>query len=187
MNKQNIFLLLFIVLLNGCFSEEHIEFKNVPINGNLEQFANELINLGFTEQQLIEENQIKLNGEYLEKNCEIYIYGTMKSKTAYKVRVNFPAEVRDSLEYSFGKLQKLYSSKYGNGISKYKQFRNAERFLFNEPKRIRHISKGDFTRYKTDSGDIIIEVREGYISITYLDKLNNEIRKREMEVPVSKE
>lgn len=43
------------------------------------------------------------------------------------------------------------------------------------------IRKGDFTKYATDSGDITMEVREGYISITYLDKLNNEIRTREME------
>jgi len=32
-----------------------------------------------------------------------------------------------------------------------------------------------------------MEVREGYISITYLDKLNNEIREREMEEENKKE
>ncbi len=102
-----------------------------------------------------------------------------RARTAYKVTVKLPEEVRDSLENSFGKIQKLCTLKYGNGTSKYQQFRNAERFLFNEPKRVRHLSIGDFTRYSTDAGNITLEVREGYISITFLDKLNDEIRKRE--------
>jgi len=187
MKTQNIFLLLLIILLNGCSSEEHMEFKNIPINGNLDKFTNELIKLGFTEPQLTIENQIKLNGVFLEKNCEIYVYGTRKSRTAYKVRVNLPREVHDSLEYRFGKIQKLYSSKYGIATNKYQQYQNAERFLFNEPKRIRHIRTGDLTKYTTDSGDITMEIREGYISITYLDKLNNEIRKSEMEEENKKE
>ena len=140
-----------------------MEFNNVPINGNPDKFANELHKLGFTEPQITKENQIKLNGVFLEKNCEVYVYGTRKSQTAYKVTIIMPKEVRDSLEYSFGKIQKLYASKYGNGTSKYQQFRNAERFLFNEPKRIRHLSTGDFTKYTTDSGIISIEVQEGYI------------------------
>lgn len=181
MKTQNIFLLLLIILLNGCLSEEHMEFENVPINGKPDKLANELNKLGFTEPQLIEENQFKLNGVFLEKYCEIYVYGTRKSQTAYKVTVILPREVRDSLESSFGRIQKLYSSKYGKGTNKYQQFNNAERFLFNEPKLIRQLSIGDFSRYTTDSGSITMEVREGYISITYLDKLNNEISKSEME------
>ena len=185
MKTQNIFLLPLIILLNGCLAEEHMEFNNVPINGHPDKLANELNKLGFTEPQLTKENQIELHGVFLEKYCEIYVYGTRKSQTAYKVTVILPREVRDSLEYSFGKLQKLYSSKYGNGTSKYQQYKNAERFLFNEPKLIRHLSKGDFTKYTTESGSITMEVLEGYISITYLDKLNNEISKSEMEEEMS--
>jgi hypothetical protein len=181
MKTRKIFLFLLIILLNGCRSEKHLEFMNVPINGNLDKFVNELIKLGFTEPRSVSENQIRLNGIFLDKSCEIYVYGTARSQTAYKVRVNLPGEAHDSLEYSFGKLQKLYSSKYGTGTNRYKQFQNAERFLFNEPKLARHVSTGDLTRYTTDSGDIAVEVRKGYISITYLDKLNNEIRKRESE------
>lgn len=181
MKTQIIFPLLLIILLQGCISEEHMEFKDIPINGHQHTLADELHKLGFTEPQLTKENQIRLNGVFLEKNCEIYVYGTRKSQTAYKVTVILPGEGRDSLEHNFGKIQKLYSSKYGKGTSKYQQYQNAERFLFNEPKLIRRLSLGDFTRYTTDSGSITMEVREGYISITYLDKLNNEISKSEME------
>jgi hypothetical protein len=174
MNTRNILLLSLFVFLIGCSSKEHMEFKSVAINGNVNEFAKELVKLGFTEPQLTGENQIKLTGEILEKSCDIYVYSTKKSQTTYKVRVNLPGEVHDSLEKSFEKIQKLYTAKYGRGISKYQQFKNAERFLFNEPKFTRHITTGDFTKYVTDSGVITMEAMNGYISITFLDKLNNE-------------
>jgi hypothetical protein len=180
MKTQNISLFLILIFLNGCYPEEHMIFNNVPINGSIEKFADELIKSGFAEAQSAEENQIKLSGKFLDKNCEIYVFGTRKSQTPFKVTVNLPEEVRDSLEYRFDKIQKLFSSKYGKGTSKYQQYRNADRFHFNEPNRIRYLSKGDFTRYTTDSGIINMEVGDGFISITYTDKLNSEISKKEL-------
>jgi len=181
MKTKNTFLLLFTILLTSCLAKEHFEFMDVSIDGNVDKFTYELIKLGFTDPQLTEENQINLNGVFLEKNCEIYVYGTKKSKTVYKVRVNLPKEVPDSLENSFEKLKKMCSSKHGVGRNKYKQFQNSERFLFNEPKRTRQLNFGDQTKYSTYSGEITLEVRSGYISITYLDNQNNEIRKKELE------
>lgn len=175
MKTLNIFLLPLILLLNACFSEKHLEFENIPINGSLNEFANELFKLGFTEGQLTRENQLKLNGVFLGKRCEIYVDGTGTTQTVYKVTVNMPGQVMDSLVFSYGEIQKLYKFRYGNGTSKYKRYKDTDRFLFNEPKRTRRLSKGDFTRYTTKAGKIILEVREGYISITYSDKLNSEI------------
>lgn len=173
-------LLLLIIILNGCLSDKHMEFEKIPINGTIENFADELIKLGFNNPQKLEENQIKLNGVFLEKNCEVYVLGTGNSQTAYKVRVNLPYDRKDSLEYGFFEIQKRYSEKYGNGLSRYHQYRNADRFLFNEPKRTRQLTQGDFTRFTTRSGVITLIVRVGYISITYLDRQNGEIWKREM-------
>ena len=181
MRIQNISLILLLILLNSCSSIGHMEFKNIPINGNIDKFVNELIKLGYTEPLLVKENQIKLNGVFLEKNCEIYVYGTIKNKTAYKVRVNLPAEIQDSLQMSFERIRKLYRSEYGIGTTRYKQYRNPERLLFKEPGLTRQLRKGDSARYITASGDITVEVQDGYISITYLDNANYEIRKREME------
>ena len=109
MKTHYIFLFLFLILLNGCFSEEHIKFLDVPINGSIDNFANELIKIGFTEVSLKEENQLKMNGFFIEKHCEIDVYASGKSQTVYKVKVNLPKESRDSLEVSFGKIQKLCS------------------------------------------------------------------------------
>lgn len=173
--------LLLVVFLSGCISEQHLKFLNVPINGSIAEFANELIKLGFTEAPKMEENQLKLNGMFIEKKCEIDLYGTRKSQTVFKVIVNMPAENRDSLNAAFSRIQKVCSSKYGLGRSEYKQYRNSDRFHFNEPRRIRQLNAGDFTRYTKASGIIIVEVHSGSISITFTDKLNSEIQKREME------
>jgi len=179
MKKQTIFLFVIIVLLNGCFRKEHLLFNNVPIDGRLEKFVGELTGSGFIISDSTKTNEIMLNGEFLNKDCTIYVWGTNKNKLAYKVIVNLPVEVPDSLQYSFEKMKKLYSSKYGNGKSRYQQYKSPARFLFNEPKLKRQIRQGDFTRFNIDSGIITLEVQDGFISITYLDKLNNEIRKSE--------
>jgi hypothetical protein len=178
---RNIFLFVLIIFISGCSSEKHLEFYDVPIDGNLDVFANELIKLGFVRIQSDEENQIKLKGEFVEKECEIDVFATNKSKTVYKLEVNLPKERRDSLQHSFEKIQELCASKYGIGKSKYHQYRNPDRFHFNEPRRVRKLNPGDFTRYITPKGTIIAEVRSGYISVSFTDKHNSEIQKREEE------
>lgn len=159
----------------------------MPIDGRLDKFAGELAKSGFIISDSTKKNEIILNADFLNKKCKIHAHGTHKNNLAYKVVVDLPAEVPDSLQSGFEKLQKLYSSKYGNGKTRYQQYRNPERLLFNEPRLKRQIRKGDNTKYTTDSGFITIVVRDGYISIIYLDKLNNEIRKMEIEDENKKE
>ena len=76
-------------------------------------------------------------------------------------------------------MKKRCASVYGEGASRYQQFRNSPRFLFNEEKLVREPKPGDYTRYITGTGIIILEVRLDYLSITYLDRLNNEINRKE--------
>ena len=185
--KQNIFLFLVIILLNSCSSKEHLIFNNVPIEGRLDKFVSELTKTGFNLSDSTKKNEVILNGEFLKKDCKIYALGTNKNNIVYKVIVELPKEVHDSLQNSFEKIQQLFSLKYGIGTSRYQQYRTRESLLFNVPRLKRDIRTGDFTKYTTDSGDIIMEVQEGNISITYLDKLNNEIRQREIDQGGKKE
>ena len=179
--KQSIFLFVIIILLNSCSSKEHLKFNNVPIDGRLDKFVSEVTQSGFIPSDSTKNNEVLLNGDFLKKDCKIYAFGTNKNNVVYKVIVELPKEVHDSLQNSFERIQQLFSSKYGIGTSRYQQYRKRESLLFNVPRLKRDIRTGDFTKYTTDSGDIIMEVQEGYISITYLDKLNDEIRQREME------
>ena len=181
MKEQNIFFFILLILLNSCSTKDHLIFNNIPIEHNLVVFAHELINLGFVVSDSTKKNEIILNGKFLNKDCKIDAFGTVKNNLAYKVIVELPREVSDSLEYNFGKIQKLFSSKYGPGTSRYQQYKKRESLLYNVPRLKRDIRKGDLTKYITESGEVIIEVQEGFISITFIDKLNNDIGKNEME------
>jgi hypothetical protein len=185
MNKRNIYLLLVIILSISCSPKKHLVFNNVPIDGPLNKFAMELTKSGFILTDTAKRNEIMLKGVFLNNDCKIYVFGTNGNNLAYKVIAELPGEVHDSLQSDFGKLQKLFSTKYGIGYSKYQQYKKSERLLYKVP--ARNVMQGDITKYTTDSGEITLEVQEGYISITYLDQLNNEIRKREMEEGNKKE
>jgi len=181
MKSQIFFLFLLLFISSGCASEEHLRFLNVPINGPIDEFANELVKNGFTKDAPEEENQVKLKGLFIEEQSVVHLYATGKSKTVYQVKVIIPTESRDSLRVSFERIQKLCSSKYGIGKSKYYQYRNPERFFFNETRNIRQLNSGDFTRYTTANGIITVKVQIGFISITFSDNLNSKIQKSETE------
>ncbi len=181
MKPQLIITFLLILLLTGCNSKQHLAFNGIPIDGELDTFTEEMVKSGFSGLERITENQVRLTGKFLDKDCDIDVYGTRKSRLTYKVIVSLPGEDHDSLSYSCEKLRKLYAAKYGNPKNVYKQFQNSSRFLFNERKFTRKLAIGDYSKFYTNSGFITLELRDGYIAIIYLDRLNYDIRKRELQ------
>lgn len=181
METRNIILFVLFHLLSSCSSREHLLFNSVVMDGSLDKFAVELMKQEFNRLDSTKTDEIILYGEFLNKESKISVFGTGQDHLTYRIVVELPREVQDSLQQSFGKLQQLYTSKYGMGTSRYQKYKKRDRLLFNEPRLAREIRVGDFTKYTTASGDITIEVREGYISITYLDKQNNGIRIKETE------
>ncbi len=179
MKPHNISLFLILILLNSCVSKEHLAFNGLPIDGSIDKFAGELTKAGFVISDSTIKNEILLNGKFLNKECKIYVFGTSKNKTVYKVIAELPEEVNDSLENSFEKIQKLFASTYGGETTRYMQYKHPERLMYNEPRLKRQIMKGDYSRYNNGSGIVLMEVQSGFISITYLDRMNNEIRKKE--------
>ncbi len=167
--------------MSGCWQEQHLAFNDIPIDGKLDKFAEEMIKSGFSDLKQMQQNQVKLTGKFLEKECEIEVYATGKSRLTYKVIVSLPVEDHDSLIYSCEKLRKQFTAKYGNPKNVYKQFQNSSRFLFNERKFTRKLAIGDYSKFYTDSGFITLELRDGYIAIVYLDRLNYDARKRELQ------
>jgi hypothetical protein len=179
MKNPFIFTLLVLTILNSCSSKKHLEFENIPVSGKLDTFTLSLLKSGFIETHPAKENQQTFEGIYLEKYCTIEVFATNKSRTVYKVRVNMPKVKGDSLKPSFESIQRIFTDRYGNGKSRYKQYKNPKRLLFNEPGIKRVLKRGDNTTFTTIEGKIRIEVQDGYVSITYLNTVNNEIRKKE--------
>ena len=176
MRTRNLVLFLIIIVLNSCAPKEHLIFNNVQIDGRLDKFAGELSKSGFVLSDSTRKNEIILNGRFLNRDCKINVFGSDNTDLAYKVIVSLPGEVHDSLQSDFVRIEKQFTLKYGTGYSKYQQYKNRERLLYKVP--ARNVMIGDITKYIADSGEITVEVQEGYISITYLDKLNNEIWKK---------
>ncbi len=181
MKPQLIITFVFILMLAGCSSKQHLSFNDIPIDGKLDIFAEKMVKSGFTDLKRITENQVQLTGKFQENDCTIDVFGAGKSRLTYKVIVSLPGEDHDSLSYSCEKLRKLYAAEYGNPKNVFKQFQNSSRFLFNERKFTRKLAIGDYSKFFTGSGFITLELRDGYIAIIYLDRLNYDIRKRELQ------
>ena len=179
MKNHIIFTLLVLTLLNSCSSKKHLEFENIPVGGKLDTFTLSLLKSGFIKTHPAKENTQTFEGNYLEKYCTIEVFATNNNRTVYKVRVNMPSVKGDSLKLNFESIQRIFTARYGNGKSRYQQYKNPKRLLFNEPGIKRVLKRGDNTTFTTVEGKIRIEVQDGYISITYLNTANNEIRKRE--------
>lgn len=178
LDKNNwlvIIILSIIIFSTGCSSRGHLKFQGIPINGTLESFTEELKNIGYKEAKAEREDQIKFSGRFLDRDCNVYLSTTNKSKTPYMVRVDFQKEHHDSIKYSYERFKKHCASILGPGASKYQQFSYSSRFLFNEPKLAREPKNGDYTRYLGSKGSVFLEVRYDYLSIIYLDKRNNEL------------
>lgn len=174
--KMKIFIILSIVVLStACSSNGHLKFLGIPINGDLKSFTEALKKKGYQEAPVDGKDQMKFTGKFLEKDCEVYLFATDKSKTPYMVRVDFPKESHDSVKYSYERLKNHCASILGPGASKYQQFNNSSRFLFNEPKRVIDPKNGDYTRYLSRRGSVFLEVKFDYLSITYQDKKNGEL------------
>ena len=173
--KTNVFIFSIIILSIGCSSRNHLKFQGVPINGDLTVFTEELVRMGYQTAQTEEEDKMKFTGKFLEKDCSIYLSTTKESHTPYMIRVDLQEEPYDSLKISYERLKEYCASILGPGASKYQQFNNSARFLFNEPKLARDPKNGDFTRYLGRAGNVYLEVKFDYLSITYLDKKNSEL------------
>ena len=176
---KTISLFAIAAFLNGCSAEKHQQFNGISINGSVEQFTDKLAKNGFADPRPVESNQISLKGKFVGKDCEVFVYGTDSTRTAYKVKVDLPVVNSDSLQSTYEKCQELCSSLHGPGTKRYQQFNNSSRFLFNEPKSEKEIKTGDYTRYTTKTGTIYLVVKREFISVIFLDRINYELKQKE--------
>ena len=165
--------------------QEHLKFKDIPINGKINSFAQKLVNIGYQRQMAGEENElIILKGEFVNKQCAIVVNGTKKTKTAYLVTVLLPTETDWSgIKDDYFKLKKLFQQKYGMGMSKE---------VFSEPYyedsglEMQALKLGKCTYYTiifTKKSSIMITIMpEGRIVIGYEDSTNAKLKEIEEEI-----
>jgi hypothetical protein len=99
------------------YSQEHLTFKNVPLNGNINNFAKELVKQGFTVKET-KGNVITMSGSYINRQCEVLIFASKKANIVWKVAIYLPEETNwYSIKNDYLKLKEQFITKYGIGKS----------------------------------------------------------------------
>lgn len=180
--QKIIFLFLFLLLNVYSYSQEHLRFKNIPIDGNIDTFADELIKQGFS-KLASKGNIISLTGEFINKNCEIYVVGSKKSNLTWKILIVLPKESSwGSLKENYFEIKKQYQSKYGSGKSY--EFFSKPYFEGDgyELQALRNEGCTYSTFWKTESGSIDLTISaSGSNSLSYQDNQNTDIMRKEKE------
>ena len=133
---QNIFimkkLLLSLLVMSfslTAFAQEHMTFKGVPIDGNVSDFVNKLVEKGLTVSKydgLVGDPSVRvMNGTFAGiQNCDIIILSVPSTKIVCKVSVTTPnSKSWDDVLYEYNTLKKSLLEKYSNGeVNKYEYF-----------------------------------------------------------------
>ena len=99
------------------YSQEHLTFKNVPLNGDINNFAKELVKQGFTIKET-KGNIITMSGSYVNRQCEVLMIATEKTNIVWKVAIYLPKETNwYSIKTDFLNLKEQFIAKYGDGKS----------------------------------------------------------------------
>lgn len=178
-----LFLLIFAVhpFMSQAQDKEHMTFKDIPITGHLDDFVQKLENIGFK----IEEKDgsfTKLMGTFVNKNCEVFVVASPRSKTVYKIGVYLPKETSwYSIKKSYNDFKAQYTTKYGKPSSQYSFF--SDPYYEGDGYEMTAISKDKCTYsafWDFEQGNIMIEISEyEQIYFGYEDAKNILIKKAE--------
>ena len=177
--KKIIVVLASILASFVMFGQEHLGFKNIPIDGTTSQFVAKLKAVGYT---VVGEysDDIRLRGVFMGKDCTLSLNFTAVSKTVHSVYVIFDKK-QDwaSLENDYENIKNGLTIKYGKPTVKeefrspYKEGDGSEYMAF----------KGGYadwiSSFSTPIGNINLYIREQDFSnmtliIWYCDKKNYE-------------
>ncbi len=176
-------LLLLIAVTAGCFSviaqesqefQQHASFKGVPIDGSLDAFVENMKLEGFTFDRMLEDAAI-MNGQFVGKQCEIYILATPKTKTVWKVVALLPKETSwHSLKSSYQSLKSSYVDKYGPPTNSFEFFSRPYYEGDGYEMTALHVEKCDYISFwKTSNSNMAVQMtKDGRISLGYEDIIN---------------
>ncbi len=101
-----------------------IEFKGIPITGHVDDFAAKLQALGYNPLTVTDNGIVVMTGQFVNKDCFIYLHSTVKTKQIWKVS----AVIEDRytswsfIKSDYHKYKDLYIKKYGQPVSDYHFF-----------------------------------------------------------------
>lgn len=159
---------------------QHLSFKNVPINGTLNEFVTNMKAQGFI-AKVDRGGKATLYGDFAGyKDCEIYVYTLQNKDLVSTISVLFPeCSNWNMLEGNYLKLKSMLTQKYGEPAMVVEEFQNQhiqddDNSKWREFKMDRCIFSTTFT---TDKGQLILKMtmddyRDCHVLLSYYDRIN---------------
>ncbi len=184
-NFLSIILLTFISMT--LHAQEHMAFKNIPMDCKLESYVSKLETQGYT-LITIQDNGAILSGSFAGKDdCTILVLCTSSSKMVWKVGVLLPENNSwSSLKSEYKTFKESYTTKYGKPQS-YEYF--SDPYYDGDGYELQAVRLGKCTYvsfYHTELGSISLKIDDDEcISIMYEDGINANIWEEEKNQVVS--
>lgn len=155
-----------------CHAQAHLTFMGIPITGKREAMLSKLRAKGFTEKTQENEVAVELKGRYLNRPVYLRVYNSNVSQTVYLIDVFFPT----------GKFWDIYDQ--------YIYYRKRFTRIYGKPTDIidddlEEMEDADFedpifgTYYESSKGLVSIDIAKNRIEISFQDKRNAQIMRRE--------
>ncbi|MCF0174619.1 MAG: hypothetical protein HUJ95_04680 [Bacteroidales bacterium] len=190
--KKIIFFLVFLFLSISISAQEHLSFKNIPIDGNITDFVAKLKEQGFTVKENFK-NSVILNGPFAGyDDCTIFVLFSTSSETVWKVSATLPH--RSSWLSTLSMYQDFkeeYIKKYGVPSNSYEFFLDPYKLGDGYELQAIKLEKGYYSTYwYLDLGIISIKIKAlsnytGWIMLTYEDAAGFSIKTKEKEQMIS--
>lgn len=167
----------------GSYSGQSMLFMGIPMRGNINSFAQQLVNQKGCRiiSNNTDQNSISMRGTFTGKDCEIYVFGTPQSRQVWRVTVYLP-EVS-----TWGAIKREYLNYKSQFDNKY-TLRSSYDFFAdpynegdgNEVEAIKDEKCHYSAFYDAPGGNIMVKVSKYMqVQIAYEDDTNLNLREQE--------
>lgn len=177
--KKWIFVFFILLCVNQLWSQEHLTFKGVEINGSTEDFIRQMEKKGFYVLKDFD-SRVVLKGTFSGRpNCILHINTLEKEDVVSSVQVLFEREVTwFALSNNYDTLKNMLTEKYGQPVEVIEQFVN----LYSEEDylKITRLMANDCnwrSTFETGLGQIVLYITYkteygSHVVLEYRDKIN---------------
>ena len=181
-----LFSLLFILMNVSVFSQVHLEFNGIPIDGTTEEFVRKLESKGFKLVEYMGTNAV-MKGDFAGNSATLFILGSKKTKTVWKVAAQFAdKESWRDLKSQYKDYKELYTQKYGAPSDHFEFF--SKPYYEGDGYELQALRKGkcNYISFFTLSAvTICVELSKSEcLQLGYEDKINSEISASEKQSAV---
>lgn len=168
-------------VLSFAQSIEHLTFKNIPIDGTLNEYISKMKQTGFSFIQTANGAAI-LNGDFAGyKDCNVAVSTLKQMDLVHKIVVIFPdKKIWSTLSGNYFDLKQMLTEKYGNPSKVVEKFDG-----YSEPRddnsrmyKVGMDSCKYYSIWETDKGNIELSISHdsfssSFVILAYFDKINS--------------